>query len=684
MALKLSSPITELPGVGPARAQALERLTIHFVRDLLYTFPRRYDDFTRLTPIAELKADQPLSLQGHIVSSRSEWGWRGRRRVLRIFATVADETGELEVVWYGLQFLLPQLKKGREVFLAGTPKFTPDRRLVLHSPAIEFKDAAAARTHTARLVPVYPETKGVTSHWLRHRIQQLLPLLQNLPEYLPGTIRERQNLIGIQTALTAIHFPEDHQQLAAAQQRLRFDELFFLQLAALERRRRQRQHTSPPVKFSARLLKQYKKQLPFSLTSGQAAALADIEHDLQRSFPMNRLLQGDVGSGKSAVALLATAGTLAAGYSVAYLAPTEVLARQQYDSFSKFLSASQTHLVLGGRTTRANRLLQTYLKSDQPVCLIGTHALLHQDLTAASLALLIIDEQHRFGVAQRQALQTPGSSPVPHLLSMTATPIPRTLSLTAYGDLDLSLLTELPPGRQPIKTIITNQAHREAAIVHILAELHRGRQAYIVAPLVADSPRLEVKSAEATYQEMQQLFPGIALGLLHGQLSAADKAATLRHFTAGALQMLVATSVVEVGINVPNATVMIIEGAERFGLAQLHQLRGRIGRGEHSSYCYLFPSADTFLTHPRLQIFASTTDGFKIAEQDLQLRGPGEVYGLAQSGFAELKVASLLDYDTIKLTRTEAEQLLKQDPQLAQSPILQKKVLQKNLQTHFE
>ena len=426
-------------------------------------------------------------------------------------------------------------------------------------------------------------------------------------------------------------------------------------------------------------------RLGFSLTGAQTRALKEICTDLGKGSPMNRLLQGDVGSGKSAIALIASQIAIDNQYSVAYIAPTEILARQQARSFASYIQGD-VELLVGSMKEKEKGRIKDMLASDKPCCVIGTHALLQKDVTAARLGLVIIDEQHRFGVVQRKALQNLEENITPHLLSMTATPIPRTLNLTVYGDLDVSVLDELPPGRLPVTTRLLSSIQREDALSHIVEELNQGRQAYVIAPLVEDSQKLEVASAVKTAQAIRARFPSAAVELLHGQMSSDDKESIMNSFAAGAIQILVSTAVVEVGVNVPNATLMLIEGAERFGIAQLHQFRGRVGRGKHKSYCYLLPTQDDVGARERLGVLATTQDGFVIAEEDLRLRGPGEVYGAKQSGFGTLQVASLLDYDMIRLARDEASSLLVKDPHL-QDPahdILRRKVEQKNAITHFE
>lgn len=696
--LKLSSPITDAPRIGPAKAKFLKKLGITHVRDMLYTFPRRYDDFSRVTPIADLKLGEKMTVKGKVKSVASKWGFYGRRRMLRIFVDIEDDTGVLHITWFNLRFLPKQLWQGREILVAGgieSYKRNP-QEFSMRSPVLEYvhPEGIEGPTHTARITPVYPETHGVTSRFIRYQVKNLLPLLQALPEYIPEDILKRHNLPGIREAIRAAHFPESKEEQERAQRRLRFDELFFLQLAALVRRAQIKHEPAYPITLKNSPISRYIGLLPFALTKAQEAALDEILKDLKKPVPMNRLLQGDVGSGKSALALLSTQIVVGSGYKALYLAPTEILARQQSEVFAKALGKENVALLIGALPASEKQAIKKRLLSKETLCVVGTHALLQEDVHTHRVALAIVDEQHRFGVEQRKALQHANEEEVPHLLSMTATPIPRTLNLTVYGDLDVSILNELPAGRLPIETEIVLPAKRDNAIIHTLEQLHQGRQAYTIAPRIAESDptspklrgagKLEVKSATQTFAEMKHLFPGIAVGLVHGQMKSEEKERVMRHFSAGAIQLLVSTAVVEVGVNVPNATVMIIEGAERFGLAQLHQLRGRVGRAEHQSYCYLFPTNDEAAESERLKILKRTTDGFEIAEKDLELRGPGEIYGVAQSGFSNLKVASLLDYATIKIAREEAERILKQDPELKNHDILRRKVEQKNVQTHFE
>ncbi len=687
MPITLSSPITELNGVGPARAKAFERLGIRYVRDLLFHFPRKHEDFSEITPIAELEIGGQMAIQGRVVSIQEKSGFYGKRRLTRIYCNIDDGTGVLHAVWFNLRFLKEKLPVGTHVYLAGTVEKArfPEHLFSMRSPSLEFASSQdAQRIHTAAITPIYRETSGISSRFIRYQIKRLLPAMLLIPEYIPADIIQRNGFMGIQEAISAAHFPSSKKQLQKAQERLQFDELFFLQLAALVRKRHLLQADAYQIPRNTREEEQQQRSLPFGLTGAQARVLDEIYADMDAPHPMNRLLQGDVGSGKSAVALLSVMRVLSVGKKTLYLAPTEILARQQAAMFTKILGKERVRLLVGAMKVKEKRGVYQMLREDGAVCIVGTHALLQESVQASGVALAIIDEQHRFGVAQRKKLLSLEEGYVPHLLSMTATPIPRTLNLTVYGDLEVSILDELPPGRTPIATHLITNGKKDDAIIHMLTELHAGRQAYVVTPVIEESETRAVTSAKKAYAQIQKLFPGIAVGLLHGQMKSEEKEAVMNNFAAGALQLLVATSVVEVGVDVPNATIMMIEGAERFGLAQLHQFRGRIGRGTHASTCYVVPTEQEGRDYERLALFAATSDGFKIAEADLQFRGPGELYGVAQTGFGDLRVASLLDYPMIARARKEAAGILQKDPELLHHPVLRKKVAQKNSMIHFE
>ena len=691
MALTLSSSITELDGIGPARAKTLEKLGIRYVRDFLFTFPRKYEDFSNHIASKDAEVGKAATFFGNIVSVKSTNGFYGKRKLFRIYADIDDGSGIVHCTWFNLRFLEQKLRIGTQLYIAGTVeaskiqsgKYMGNKDVAMRSPAFEFPSTSSDRIHTASIVPIYSEVSGISSRFIRYQVKQSLSALSSMQEYIPEDVIERNGLLGIREAIKISHFPPSDEQLEQAKHRLQFDELFFLQLAALVRRSHMQHATSYACAVSDPDIEKIIKSLPFELTNAQKRVVEEVRVDMTHVHPMNRLLQGDVGSGKSAVALIAATIALKNKKKVVYLAPTELLARQQYKAFAGALSFP-TKLLIGETKQRERDEILAMLTSSQPCCIIGTHALLQESVRANNVGLAIIDEQHRFGVAQRKKLLTIEEGIVPHLLSMTATPIPRTLNLTVYGDLDVSILDELPKGRKPIATHIVVGSEKDDAIIHMLEQLHAGRQAYIIAPLVEDSPKRILKSATQAFAEIKKLFPGIAIGLLHGQMPSSEKESVMNNFVEGAIQVLVSTAVVEVGVNIPNATIMMIEGAERFGLAQLHQFRGRIGRGAYASTCYVVPTTEEMKFSERLQTFEHTTDGFEIAEADLKLRGPGELYGAEQSGFGNLKVASLLDYKTISLARDEAKNILEQDPTLSDHVVFRKKVEQKNALIHFE
>ncbi len=691
MAITLASEITELSGIGPARAKALERLGITHVRDFLFTFPRKYEDFSNHIAIKDAEIGKTATFFGEVVKVKSSNGFYGKRKLYRIYVDIDDGTGIVHCTWFNLRFLEQKLRMGTKVYIAGgvetskiqSGKYMGNKDVAMRSPAFELPSSSSDQIHTASIVPIYSETSGVSSRFIRYQVKQCMSALVGMQEYMPEDIIIRNNLLSIQDAIRVSHFPANNEELERAKHRLQFDELFFLQLASLVRKSHMQHATSYACDSLDADMDGVMQAIPFELTNAQKRVIQEIRIDMAHTHPMNRLLQGDVGSGKSPVALVAANIALKSDKKVLYLAPTEILARQQYDSFKKALGYP-VRLLIGETKKREREETLEMLMSDVPCCVIGTHALLQQSVQAKKVGLAIIDEQHRFGVAQRKKLLSVEEGIVPHLLSMTATPIPRTLSLTVYGDLDVSILDELPKGRKKITTRIVFGKEKDDAIIHMLEELHAGRQAYIIAPLVEDSEKKALKSATAAYKEIQKVFPGIAVGLLHGQMASSEKESVMNNFTAGAIQVLVSTAVVEVGVNVPNATIMMIEGAERFGLSQLHQFRGRIGRGEHASTCYVVPTTEEMIVSGRLQTFARVSDGFEIAEADLQLRGPGEVYGKEQSGFGNLKVASLLDYKTISLARDEARAVLQEDPVLEAHVVFRKKVEQKNALIHFE
>jgi len=661
----LSTPVENLPRIGPDYCQKLSKLGIKKVEDLLFYFPRRYDDFSQITPISQVRSGQIVAVRGKVLEIANQK--TPRKGMVLTSALLSDSSGSIKTVWFNQPFLTRNIRKGDELILAGRVEWNY-RELVLQSPAYEkitFRGRKADLKHVGRIVPVYSETEGLTSRWLRAQIKPLLKLAEQLQDYLPQEIRQNQGLIDLPRAIKQIHFPDDRTTLAQAKERLSFDELFLLQISRLRQKKEWQKASAPKIEFSQDLAKRFVQSLPFKLTDAQRRAAWEILQDLAKPVPMNRLLEGDVGSGKTVVAALALLLVARNGYQAALMSPTEILARQHYDKISQMLEPFQIEVaLLVGSTKEGERTeISQGILSGKIRVIIGTHTLIQEEIQFDKLALAIIDEQHRFGVKQRQALKEKNQAPwTPHFLSMTATPIPRTLALTIFGDLDISVIDQMPPGRQKIVTRLVPPTKREAAYQFIRGQIEEGRQVFVICPLIEESDHLGVKSATREYEKLSgQVFPDLAIGLLHGKLSAREKEKVMRDFAQNKLQLLVATSVVEVGIDVPNANIMVIEGAERFGLAQLHQFRGRVGRDKHKSYCFLFTDSQAENSLRRLQALVNIDNGFELAQIDLEMRGPGEISGTLQHGLPDLKMASLLDGRLIKRTREVAEQLIEKD-----------------------
>ena len=701
--LTLQTPIEKLFMVGPTYAKRLKKLGIKTARDLLYHFPFRYEDYSKIVPIDQVKEGESVTVSGIVWEIRNEITKVKAKKITTCVAN--DGTGEIHTIWFNQPFLTKAIKIGDRINLSGKVE-SWGRRLRMISPeweitqrarsgwrAADGKKPQATRykpIHTGRLVPVYPETSRVSSKWLRSRIFPILePLILQEKEWLPSSIRESENLIGISSALRQIHFPKNMEFVKKARERLGFEELFLLQLGALERRREwRRQKVSKKLEIGNWKLEigNFIRSLPFELTNAQKRCIKEILEDLEKETPMNRLLEGDVGSGKTIVAAIAMYATFLNGYQSALMAPTEILAHQHYQTLKRFLSPLRIKIAL--QTGAHKDLKQTdnqQLTADNYNIIVGTHALLSHRTQFEKLALVVIDEQHRFGVAQRARLKhkvTPEDS-TPHLLTMTATPIPRTVALTFYGDLDLSLIDEMPKGRQKVQTWVVPPRKRQAAYGWIKKQIlgtgidaPKRSQAFIICPLIEESESLKsVKAATVEFDRIQrEVFPDLKIGLLHGRMRAREKNEVLAKFKKGVFDILVATPVVEVGIDVPNATIMVIEGADRFGLAQLHQLRGRVGRGKKKSYCLLFSSSTSTKSYQRLKTMEKLYIGHKLAEVDLKLRGPGQIFGTAQHGFLDLKVASLSDLGMIQRARRAAQRLFRQDPDLKQYPPLKEKL----------
>lgn len=692
--IKLSTPLSNLNHIGPRYVLYLHKLGLKTVEDLLRHFPFRYDDFSEFKHMADLAVGETVSVRGEIthienVSAR-------RRRMTLTEAVVEDDTGAVGVVWFNQPFLIRNLRAGMRVSLSGKVAFAREG-LQLSNPAYEVLGRGAT-LHTGALVPVYHETEGLSSKWLRAHLKPLLPLLDGVKDFLPTSILERQDFMALGEAMKQMHFPTSVEASEEAKRRLAFDELFLIQLYLLEEKRKWQGQRAVAIPFDAvraAEVKSFLAALPFQLTDGQRLATWKIIKDMERMVPMNRLLEGDVGSGKTLVALVACLVVVQSGYQALMMVPTEILARQHFAEcvgrFKEWEGKMKIALLTGGEQkvwedglerSADKEKIARLIEAGQVDLVIGTHALIQERVRFKRLALSVVDEQHRFGIEQRGKLQRDVVSiedgfkkTVPHLLSMTATPIPRTLSLTIYGDLDLSILKELPVGRKTIVTRLVIPASRADAYEFIRREVLSGRQAFVICPLIEDSDVLEVKSATAEHQRLKaEVFPEFELGLLHGKLKPKEKEAVMRDFAAGKTHILVSTSVVEVGVDVPNASVMVIEGADRFGLAQLHQFRGRVGRGEWQSYCFLFTDSTAAKSLKRLRALTKSASGFELAEMDLAIRGPGELVGVRQSGLPDLAMVSLTDTELINVAKEEAKNFLADNPNLRKHPALAKKM----------
>lgn len=659
----LKAPVTAIRGVGRKQAERLARLGIHTVRDILFFFPRRYDDYSNLKTINRLEYGEEVTITARVWDA----GTRESRSGMPIFrAILTDGTGFIEATWFNQPHLAERIRPGDMIAVSGRVEEYMGH-LCFNSPVWEPLDQELL--HTGRIVPVYPLTEGIYPKWLREVVKRTVEYwAPRLPDPLPPSLRDEHNLLDIAQALLQVHFPDSWEMLERARYRLAFDELFVFQLGVLRQRHLWRSLPGRQLPVDREMLEALIGSLPFPLTGAQRRALEHIVSDLSSPYPMNRLLQGDVGSGKTVVAALAMALTVAAGAQAAMMAPTEILAEQHYQTLTRLFSnfpgrPIRVALLTGSVTGAERKAIYAGLADGSIDVVVGTHALIQESVQFQNLALVVIDEQHRFGVRQRAALRQKGYNP--HLLVMTATPIPRSLQLTIWGHLDVSVIDEMPPGRQPVTTRVIMPRERERAYAFVRSQVAKGRQAFIICPLVEESEKLEAKAAVEEYERLRrEVFPDLRLGLLHGRMKSEEKEATMAAFARGELDILVATSVVEVGIDVPNATVMFIEGAERFGLAQLHQFRGRVGRGEHPSYCLLVAESASPEAEERLKIVESTTDGFVLAQKDLELRGPGEFLGTRQSGMPDLKMASLADLRLLERVREAAQRVLEEDPNL--------------------
>lgn len=686
----IDSPVTVLRGVQEATARLLKRLGVYTVRDALLFFPFRYDDFSALKPIAELEPDKNQTVVGTIWDVEARRTRNGRPLIT---ATLADDSGTITVSWFNQEYLLKSLRTGEPIVISGKPTELYGR-LQFTSPEWEPYDSELL--HTGRIVPVYRSTEGLYRRTLRRIMYDAVDrFAHQMSDYLPDLMKRDAQLIDLTTAIKQIHFPESKLDAAHATKRLAFDEFLLIQLGMLQRKRAwQETQQGAALPADQRILDRFYSTLPFELTNAQQRVIGEILHDMASTVPMTRLLQGDVGSGKTVVAATALTVAVENGCQGVLMAPTEILAEQHYKSLTKMLGIDEgsgagdqgsepahkrstqdstrrpvVRLLKGSTPKKEKTRLYEQIAAGEVDIVVGTHAVIQEGVQFKRLGLVVVDEQHRFGVVQRDALRQKGldAGLMPHTLVMTATPIPRSLALTIYGDLEVSIIDEMPPGRRLIKTRWVDGVRRQQAYDFIEKRISEGRQAFIICPLVEESDKIEAKAATAEYERLQaDIFPDRKLALLHGRMKPKEKEQIMASFNAAEADILVSTSVVEVGIDVPNATVMLVEGADRFGLSQLHQFRGRVGRGEHQSYCVLLAENAQGVAFERMQIIQDTHDGFKLAEEDLKIRGPGEFFGTRQSGMPDLRMAKLSDMATLTLAREQAKALFARDPNLAQ------------------
>jgi len=738
MKIELSTPIENIPRVGPIFVKKLQKIGIKTVEDLIFHFPHRYEDFSNIKPISKATLNKNCSILGKILEIKNSRTWKKKITITK--AIIEDKTGAIEAVWFNQPYLLKSLKQGDVVCLAGKISIGADG-MFLSNPAYEKipqknyqperkfngsekNEEDISLIHTARIVPVYPETEGLSSRWLRYILKPLLLELKNkIPEVLPEEIVKGYSLLPIEKAIWQIHFPNSIKLAKKAKERFSFQELFLIELSVLRERLKLDKEKAVSVPININLIKRFVGSLPFRLTDAQRKCAWQILKDLEKQRPMSRLLQGDVGSGKTIVAIIASLNVVKAGYQVSFMAPTEILAKQHFQEVSKLLSPFKIKIaLLTGKEDKIisqklknelieisrNKLLEKAKKGEIDI-LIGTHSLIQEKVKFAKLALCIVDEQHRFGVEQRAKLSqnkkaktlkqtNKKHSLIPHFLSMTATPIPRTLALTVYGDLDLSILDEMPKGRKKVITKIVSPKEREKTYNFIRERIKEKEQAFVICPRIEatnnenkalnkkeNSSWAQVKAVKEEYEKLsKKIFPKLRVEMMHGKMKTKEKEKIMKKFKKGEIDILVSTSVVEVGIDIPKATIMVIEGAERFGLAQLHQFRGRVGRSDMQSYCFLLCQSLTKKTKQRLAAMLKAKSGFELAEKDLEIRGPGSFYGLKQWGIPDLAMENLKNLPLVEQTRQAAKKILEEDPNLKASPILKDKVKKIGEKIHLE
>ncbi len=718
--MDLDTSIKEISRVGPSFLRKLGKMGIKTVENLLRHFPYRYEDFSDIIPIAKVKLNETCCVLGKILEIKSSRTWK--RRMILTQAIVQDNSSAIKVVWFNQPYLIKTLKQGDVVCLAGKVSFG-DKGIFLSNPAYEkistFRNIEiSSLTHTGRLVPVYPETEGLSSRWLRYILKPLLLEFKNkIPEILPEKIIKAENFLPIKQAIWQVHFPDSVAQAEKARARFSFEELFLIELSVLKERLRLNKEKAPAIPLNVELTKEFVSFLPFKLTDAQKKCTWQILKDLEKPRPMSRLLEGDVGSGKTVVGVIAALNVVKAGFQTAFMAPTEILAKQHFQEVIKLLKPFKVKIAfLTGKEDKIvaqkleneileisrQKLLDKARKGEIDI-LIGTHALIQDKVKFKNLALCIIDEQHRFGVEQRAKLSTSRAGEeklIPHLLSMTATPIPRTLALTVYGDLDLSILDEMPKGRKKIITKVIPPEDRNKAYDFIKEQVKLGNQVFVICPRIeagnnqAEKDKkgekdilgwAEAKAVKEEYEKLRkEIFPELKVGMLHGRMKTKEKEKIMKDFKNKKIDILVSTSVVEVGIDIQGATVMMIEGAERFGLAQLYQFRGRVGRANVQSYCFLFTDSPARKTRQRLEAIVKTENGFELAQKDLEIRGPGSLSGVKQWGIPDLAMENLKNLPLVEKTRQAAQELLAEDPDLKKYSPLKERLKKFKKRIHLE
>jgi len=668
--MELSDDVTVIKGVGDEVAKKLRVLGISTIEDLINYFPRRYEDYSQIVPVRDMKPGL-VTIKGIVKQATGRYV---RRSMHITEAVISDETGSVRAVWFNQPYRAIGLKSGVEYFMSGQYELSR-QRFQLMNPSAEL--VSDFPINTARITPIYKETKGITSKQIRKVVMACHGHIKALPEPLPKWLIDDQKLVSRAVAVQAIHFPNSTNELEEARRRLGFEEVFELSIASLLNKQELDDDESFVIPFDKAVAKQFVDHLPFQLTDPQRKAVWRIYQDMQSNHPMNRLVEGDVGSGKTVVATMAALMALNSNYQVAFMAPTELLARQHADTIHTLLKPlgleNELTLLVGAMGASQKDLAHKAIKAGSARFLVGTHALIQDAVDIPSLGLVVIDEQHRFGVEQRTKLMAKAGY-MPHLLSLTATPIPRSLALTLYGELDISVLDAKPPGRQPIDTEIVSPNSVESVYEKIREELDTGRQMFIVCPLISESSAVQAKSVEDVFERYKKVeFKGYSVGILHGKMKSEEKNEVMQQFVDRKLDILVSTTVIEVGVDVPNASIMMIQSAERFGLAQLHQLRGRVGRGGHKSYCYLMMD-DSTAPSRRMRALESSNNGFRLAELDLELRGPGAIYGQMQHGALDLRVAKLTDTLLIAAARKSAEEFFKRGEDLVNYTLLRNRV----------